>query len=289
MTSATAVDDAIRHCRQITRRCARNFYYGLRLSPEPQRSALYVIYAWMRHADDLVDDAHDPDQARRELDQYRAATDAALAGTNGSDDPVMLALSDVASPVPLDGDILHSMLDGQLADLSYQPPASFDALRVYCEQVASSVGLVCIRIWGYHDEAAPARAIERGIALQLTNILRDFVEDHQRGRVYLPQVELAAAGLDASALLAWTDAERCGAFVLEQIRRAESYYERSAPLEAMIEAPCRPTLRAMTGIYHQLLARMRARPFRVVLGRRVRVGTPRKIAIALQARWSSHA
>lgn len=275
---------ALRHCREVTRREARNFYHGLRLSPEPKRGALYAIYAWMRRADDLADDATDADEAEAALHLFREASDAALAGEAAFDDPELVALRAVARRYPLDAADFHDMIAGQLDDVRGRRYRTREDLEEYCRRVASSVGLVCIRIWGFEDPESPRLAVDRGIAFQCTNILRDFVEDHGRGRVYLPEDAFAAHGLDPDALLRWSDPERCGRFVLDEVARAEALYARSAALERMIDPACRPTLWAMTAIYRGILERIRRRPFRVVLGRRVRLAPTRKLAIALRAR-----
>jgi len=112
------VSDALRHCGLVTRRCARNFYYGLKLTPEPQRSALFTLYAWMRRADDLVDDAESTSTQRLErIEDFRAATERALTGTGQDNDPLWIALADVALRFDLQRDALYLMLDGQIDDL----------------------------------------------------------------------------------------------------------------------------------------------------------------------------
>jgi phytoene synthase len=278
-------DAARRHCRTVTRRRARNFYWGLRLLPEPQRTASYVIYAWMRRADDIVDDAADPSEARGQLDAFRAATDGALHGRVSADDLLFVALADLAARHRLPADQFHAVLDGQRDDLEGRTYETIEDTLAYCRRVASSVGLICIEIWGYHDERGPALAVDRGIAFQLTNILRDLTPDARTGRCYLPAADLKRHNLSASKLLAWADPPRCGAFIQEQVARAESYYRHSAPLDSMVATACRPTLWAMTRIYHDLLAAIGRRPRLVAGGRPVRLSGPRKVLIMLQARW----
>jgi phytoene synthase len=281
---------ALAHCRDVTRRCARNFYYGLKLSPEPQRSALYAIYAWMRRADDLVDTARDaavPDRLRRELRDFRASTDSALAGRPTHADPLWIGLADTASRFGLPAEPFHAMLDGQEEDVARRSFETFDDLRSYCYRVASTVGLLCIEVWGYGDATARALAIDRGIAFQLTNILRDFAQDHDHGRVYLPLDEFAAHGLSPNDLRCWRDPQKCLRFMHEQLDRAERFYQTSAGLEAMITESCRPTLWAMTSIYHGLLVKMRLDPARLMSNQRVRLSAMRKGLIALQARWQA--
>jgi len=278
-----SIEAAFRHCRTITRQRARNFYYGLKLQPEPQRSALYAVYAWMRHADDLADEARDPDTARSRIVAFRQATADALTGRSATDDPVMIGLQATAARFALDPEHFHAMLDGQLDDLEVSRYETFDELRTYAYRVASTVGLICISIWGYDEERAPALAIERGLAFQLTNILRDFVEDLDQGRVYLPAEDFQRAGITPATLRDWSDDARCRAFLIAQIDRAEAAYQASAPLEGMITPDCRPTLWAMTRIYHGLLAKMRNDPARIVAGPRLRLSSLEKGAIAVRA------
>lgn len=175
------------------------------------------------------------------------------------------------------------MLDGQLADVGTVRHEDWESLRAFCYRVASTVGLVCIRIWGYEGGDAPALAIDRGIAFQLTNILRDFREDYDRDRVYLPLDELRRMELTPADLRDWTKPDLCAEFVRAQCRRAEQFYVRSAPLDRMIVPGCRPTLWAMTEIYHGLLARIAERPESVARERRIRLSSVRKAWIAFRA------
>ena len=280
------VTAALGHCRDITRRRARNFYYGLKLTPEPQRSALYSIYAWMRRADDLADSAADsPQERRRRIEAFRAATDAALAGEIAGDDPLFVALAHSAGGFEVNREALHAMLDGQIDDLSGRRYRTFGDMRDYCYRVASTVGLICIGIWGYKDPAARELAVDRGIAFQLTNILRDYKEDYDAGRVYLPEEDFGRHRLTPGAVRRWDDPAACRRFILDQIDRAKSFYLRSAPLDRMITRSCRPTLWAMTRIYQAILKKIERFPRRIVMGHRLRLSTLRKGAIAVSARW----
>jgi phytoene synthase len=149
--------------------------------------------------------------------------------------------------------------------------------------------VVCVRVWGSPggrpvDAAAIPLAIDRGIAFQLTNILRDLREDAAIGRSYLPLAEYHRAGLTPGDLLAWRDPPACRAFLAAQVERARELYRSSAALDALIDPPCRPTLAAMTGIYRELLERIASDPRRVILGRRVSLPAWRKLAIAFRAR-----
>ncbi|MHC4990033.1 MAG: hydroxysqualene dehydroxylase HpnE [Planctomycetota bacterium] len=237
MTTAIATIplEAMRHCRAVTRRRARNFYYGLKLLPEPKRSALYAIYAWMRQADDIIDDGVlGKNERLARLREFRRRTESVIGGALPDDDPLWEAMSYVASRFDLPLEHFHALLDGQEDDLSRQRYETFEQLRGYCYRVASTVGLLCIGIWGYDDEAAPRLAIDRGIAFQLTNIIRDFAQDYDEGRVYLPADEFKAAGLSPEDLRRWQMPERCEAFIGDQVARARSYYDGSAGLESML-------------------------------------------------------
>jgi phytoene synthase len=274
-------------CREVTRVRARNFYYGLKLLPEPKRSALYAIYAWMRMADDLIDEATDVEQARAELARFDRDTTSTLHGTPPSDEPMWIAMADVATNWTLDPECFSMMIAGQAADLQSRTIESPSDLITYCNQVASSVGLVCIDIWGYTDPAARELAIERGIAFQLTNILRDLREDLELGRCYLPAEQLRAAHVSTDDLLAWRHNDVCEALVGCWIDRAQQAYTLSAPLDDMIDRACRPTLWAMTTIYHSLLEKIAHEPRCVVGEGRVRLSPIRKSMVALQARWQA--
>lgn len=305
---------AFEHCRSVCRQRARNFYYGLKLSPEPQRSALFAVYAWMRAADDLVDatahlgathsplpkgegvlhtnnmcgmpDPHSDGLAvHAQIEEFRRATEAALHGRPISDDPLWIAMAETVERFDLPHEHFHSMLDGQLDDLQRREYRTFDELHTYCYRVASTVGLVCIEIWGYENPAARNLAMERGIAFQLTNILRDYRQDFDGGRVYLPSEELARHELDPRALRNWAEPRKCKDFMLEQIARAKSYYDASSGLEMMIAPACRPTIWAMTAIYRGLLAKMERDPSKIIFRKRVRLSAWRKAMIAAQAKW----
>ncbi len=280
------LDQAHGFCRDVTRRRARNFYYGLKLTPQPQRSALYSVYAWMRRADDLVDNATKiTDDLRREIAAFRATTDAALSGRVTIDEHLWVALADTAARFDLPREAFHLTLEGQLDDLAGAHYATFGDVRDYCYRVASTVGLICIDIWGYSDPVARELAVDRGIAFQMTNILRDYREDFDVGRVYLPAEDFERHGITPGELRHWSRPAACRAMIGRQVERAKWYYQRSAPLDGMISRSGRPTLWAMTAIYHALLAKIGRSPHRIAGNRRLRLSSFRKGSIALRARW----
>ncbi|MDZ4755894.1 MAG: phytoene/squalene synthase family protein [Phycisphaerae bacterium] len=287
---SSTVQAAFDTCERIVRARAKNFWYGLRLTPEPKRSAMYTIYAWMREADDLADEplrrVDDQLAARRaRIEQFRADTDQALDGHIPTDRPLWTALAHIAPRYRLVAKDFHDMLDGQLADLGGGVCCNtWNDLRLVCYRVASTVGLVCIRVWGYRDPRAVDYAIDRGIAFQLTNILRDVREDQLNGRTYLPREDYARFGISPEDLLAWRDPRRAREFMQFHIERAKSFYAASAPLESMITPDCVPTLWALTQIYERILQRIERNPQKLTESSRVRLPTWEKLWVGYQAK-----
>ncbi|MSR19176.1 MAG: hypothetical protein EXS00_08485 [Phycisphaerales bacterium] len=298
------VDAAFLHCRELTKRSARNFYYGLQLTPEPRRSAMFAIYAWMRRVDDLCDDA-DADDALSvgRLEKLRERTLVALSGV----DPSLPACAVSASaPMPPDEAAMWTaftataerhrlwssdfceMVDEQILDLKPRHLESWEDTMRFCWGMASTVGRICISVWGYSGVTAPALAAERGYAFQLTNVLRDFAEDFDRGRVYLPAADFRSAGLTPSELRTWARPAECAGFIRQQVGRVRGFYADSSRLEAEIAGDCRATLWAMTEIYRGILERIASDP-RAAMRTRVRLPIHNKSMIVWRARSLSRA
>jgi len=282
-TTAAMPGEALGWCRRLVKQRAGNFYWGLRLLPEPQRSAMYAIYAWMRQADDIVDDDCDVARAGESLDAFVATTRSAISGDLCPDEPMWQAFVWAVGTWNLPKEPFFDMCQGQADDLSGRVIETADDLLDYCRMVASTVGVLCIRVWGYEGDEAIDLAVQRGIALQLTNVLRDVGADIANGRCYLPAEELRARGLDPASLAAWSKPDACEALVRSWIDEARSRYESSTPLDGMISADCRSTLRAMTAIYAALLDRLERDPSRVCGVPGVRLSKLAKIRIALRA------
>ncbi|MBN8645516.1 MAG: phytoene/squalene synthase family protein [Planctomycetes bacterium] len=296
LTPALAAD--FEACRGLVRAHARNFYYGLRLTPEPRRSAVYAVYAWMRTGDDHIDLAGSPEEKQARLDQFARRSERLFAGLTpdeaGMADPVWRAFAWTIGAFPIDRADLRGLLagleDDAAQDAGARPGVPVYATRAdlerYCYRVAGVVGLICIDIWGLRPgierEEARRLAALRGLAFQLTNILRDLAEDFDRGRVYVPAEDLRAAGVDPEALRRWSDPDRCDALVRRVGTWARRSYMDSAPLDRMIDPACAPTLWAMTRIYSRLLEKIEAHPRRVAM-QRVRVRAIHKAGIAVAA------
>jgi len=281
--SISPPEAALAWCRQLVKQRAGNFYWGLRLLPEPRRSAMYAIYAWMRQADDIADDDVDQAHAREALDTFAAQTEMVLSGLPFGDTHMWRSLAWANQTWELPHEPFFDMLQGQRDDLSGRVVETSDDLLDYCRKVASTVGILCITVWGYQDEKALALAEQRGIALQLTNVLRDVGADIASGRCYLPAQDLRSRGLAPTTLAAWTPPEACEALVRFWCRQARDRYESSAPLEHMVSKDCRSTLQAMTAIYAALLDRIERNPARVCGVPGVRLSKLAKVRIALKA------
>lgn len=288
MTQAITLDEAYATCRAIAKREAKNFYYAFVALPEPRRNAICAIYAFMRKADDLSDDeSMTREQRRRNLDQWQAAWRSA-SQTGATLDPVFIAARDATQRYSIPLSLLDELIAGTTSDLKAESGdapdtyATFADLYRYCYLVASVVGLVCIRIFGYTDPAAEKLAEETGVAFQLTNILRDVAEDAGRGRVYLPLEDLAAHSVTLESILhrakAVPPTPNQRALLAEIGRRAETYYASADKLLPLIDRESRPALWVLVSIYHALLRRIERADYDV-FSQRAGVPTVQKISI----------
>jgi phytoene synthase len=285
-------DPQLRHayavCRAIARREAKNFYYAFIALPASRRNAICAVYAFMRRADDLADDESRPrEERRRMLDAWLAEWRAASNGAQTAD-PVFIAVRDATTRFSIPLSLLDELVAGVTMDLDSAATgapdtyATFAELYRYCYLVASVVGLVCIRIFGYTDPRAEKLAEETGIAFQLTNILRDVAEDASRNRVYLPLEDLARHDVSLQSLLHRpsgappTANER--AVLIDIASRAENYYSSAEALMPYIDPESRPALRVLVTIYHALLKRIERADFDV-FSRRASVPLRQKLAI----------
>ena len=290
-----ALGDAYELCREITRTRARNFYHGLRLTPEPKRSALYAVYAWMREADDIADGEGTGVPREQRLDDFAARTHAVIGGEDFAE-AWWPAFASTYRAFALEPTPFERTIEGVREDIEGAHDASIELVPVYrsraglegyCERVASTVGVLCLRIWGVSDREAWAEAhrlaIRRGIAFQLTNILRDIHEDADEGRCYVPADMLADHDLSPEALRTWCNPEACAGVVGDLIAWARREYDASSSLDAHVHPDGKAPMWAMTRIYSGLLDRIAQDPERTVLGPRVRLPGAVKMGIALRA------
>lgn len=278
-------------CRGIARRAAKNFYYGFIVLPAEKRNALSAVYAFMRHADDIADEpGADAQQKRQKMQEWLEAAKAVFDG-KPTDDPVLMALGDAQKKFKIPPELFEKLVYGTSLDLEIpsvpgQPAVvcqTFEDLKHYCYYVASVVGLVCIRIFGYEDSKAEFLAEDCGLAFQLTNIIRDIKEDATMGRIYIPEEDLARTNLTAAS---FAPAALADPAKVQQLRpaleyeaeRARKYYESAKWLMELIEEDSRAALWVLVEIYSRLLRKITERNYDV-LTERVRLSTWEKLKV----------
>ncbi|HUB72831.1 MAG TPA: squalene/phytoene synthase family protein [Solirubrobacteraceae bacterium] len=271
MSEAGQLAQAYRHCETVTRRQAANFYYGIRLLSGDRRRAMCAVYAFARRIDDIGDGELAPELKLALLDDQDRALEAAAAGSDGGDG-VMLALADAQRRFPLSSQTLRDLIEGVRMDVAGTSYEEFEELVVYCRRVAGAIGRACLAIFGVRAQAraqlahAGQLADDLGVALQLTNILRDLREDAADGRVYLPAEDLRRFGLGCTPqeLLGALDdggaQAQLGELVHFEAERARRWFARGIALTAVLDRRSAACVLAMAGIYRRLLERIDAHP-----------------------------
>lgn len=266
-------DAAYRACEEITRREAKNFGYGIRLLRAPERHALSSVYALARRIDDIGDGTAAPAVKLIELARVREQLHP-IPST--SDDPVLVALAAATRRYQLPLDAFDELIDGCEMDVRGATYGTFDELVGYCRLVAGSIGRLSLAVFGTTDPGAVEMADDLGVALQLTNILRDVLEDRRNGRVYLPAADAAALGCppDLSG-----PAEDLAELVAFECARVHEWFERGLQLLPLLDRRSRACVGAMAGIYHRLLVHIERDPL-AVTERRLSLPASEKVWIA---------
>ncbi|HZO09650.1 MAG TPA: presqualene diphosphate synthase HpnD [Myxococcota bacterium] len=268
---------------RLTRQSGTSFYYAFLILPEAKRRAIYALYAFCRVVDDCVDE---PDGEREAgLARWTAELDKAYAGAPETD--LGRELAETVARFPIPRGAFEDIVAGCRMDLATRRYATFAELRVYCERVASAVGLASIEIFGYDDPGTRDYAIELGLALQLTNILRDIAQDARRDRIYLPLEDLERFGVSEAELLAAVDDPRASRspglqelFAFEA-ERARSHYAAAARALPERDRHAMRAAEIMGAVYRAVLEEW-ARRGHPVAGPRVQLSKPRKLWIALR-------
>jgi len=265
------------YCQQKAARSGSSFYYSFLFLPPDRRRAITALYAFCREVDDVVDEVSDPGVARTKLAWWRQEIAATFAGTPGH--PVAQALQRVVAAYDLPQEHFQAVIDGMQMDLDGSRYLDFADLERYCHRVAGVVGLMSAEIFGRTQDATRRYARDLGVAFQLTNIIRDVGEDARRGRIYLPQDELARFGVAPSAVLRGETSDGFRALMAAQVARARAWYGRAqAALPAADRKAQRPGL-IMAAIYQALLAEIESGGY-AVLDRRIALTPLRKFWIA---------
>jgi phytoene synthase len=265
------------YCKQKAVASGSSFYYSFLFLPPPRRRAITALYAFCREVDDVVDEVRDPGVAQAKLAWWRQEVDRVFRGA--PQHPVALALARVVREFALPEEHLQTVIDGMAMDLVQTRYLDFAALERYCHHVAGVVGLMSAEIFGYTDPATRGYARDLGIAFQLTNICRDVGEDARRGRIYLPQEDLARFRVTPSSLLR---AEYSPAFrdlMAFEFERARAWYEKALAQLPAADRLAQRTGLVMAAIYRTLLAEIARDGYRV-LDRRTSLTPVRKLWIA---------
>ena len=265
--AAIELEYAYRDCEQITRQEAANFYYGIRLLPRFKRQAMCASYAFARRVDDIGDDgALDRAEQLEQLSLARRTIAELAEGRAQPGDPVAVALAHATERYRLPVDALELLIEGVELDVLGAEYQTFDELVRYCRCVAGSVGRLCLAIFsdGTAGEEAHRLADDLGVAMQLTNILRDIVEDRERGRTYIPAEDRERFGcLD----LATAGQAEVAALVRFEAERAAEWFDRGLRLVELLDGRSAACVQAMTGIYRRILDRILEDPQQVMQGR----------------------
>jgi phytoene synthase len=272
-------DAAAEYCRKLTSRSRSNFYYAFLFLPSARREALEAVYSFCRLVDDVVDEVAPVETKLAGIARWRAELDAVF-GDAAPTTPVSPKLREAVARFALRRQDLEAVIDGCAMDITQTRYQSWDELHTYCYRVASAVGLMCIQIFGCSTAHAREYAIDLGIALQLTNILRDVAEDAQRGRIYLPAEDLRSFGVDEEALLAGRRSPELERLFRFEAARARSHYLRARAAIGAAEKRKLVVAEIMGDIYFALLEELEKRDFDV-FGPKATVRRTRKMAIAI--------
>ena len=263
---AREVELAYRGCEDLTRRAAANFYYGIRLLPRDKRQAMSAVYAFARRIDDIGDSPGEPSVKLAALDAERDRLTSIADGSAGTmrpsdamnSDPVTVALADAHVRFDLPLEALEELIEGVELDVRGTSYETFDELVVYCRDVAGSIGRLCLAIFtDGNGNGHASLADDLGVAMQLTNILRDVREDYENGRVYLPAEDLRRFGCSGPP-------ELSAELIRFEAMRAREWFDRGLGLVDVLDARSASCVLAMTGIYRRILERIAQHPSEIL-------------------------
>ncbi|HEX6508277.1 MAG TPA: squalene/phytoene synthase family protein [Chloroflexota bacterium] len=276
------MSDDERYCQDLTRREAKNFYWGFIALPRQQRLGIYALYSFARQVDDAIDlaPAWIPGQDCEQLTRHRTRVEHCFS--DRADDPVMRVLSQVVREYGIPPQELESLIEGVEMDVRQCRYASWDELRVYCGHVAGTVGRMCVRIFGFTSPDALVSADDLGVAMQLANILRDVREDAEHGRIYLPQDDLHFFGVSESALMGGDPGAGWERLMSYEIKRARDLFDSGLQVTRMIPRRAAACVFTMAGIYRTILEDIAQDPY-LPLTRRASLSSREKISVMLKS------
>lgn len=265
------------YCRDRAAQSGSSFYYSFLFLPPLKRRAIIALYAFCREVDDAVDEISDPDVAAHTLQWWREEVQRTFAGK--AEHPVGQALQSALADFDLHQEYFLEIIDGMAMDLAQHRYQDFSQLALYCHRVASVVGLLSVEIFGYQDRKTLRFAEQLGMALQLTNIIRDVREDAERGRIYLPQDEMARFGVTEADILNYRQTPALVDLLTFQHQRALKYYQKAMQTLPAVDRPAQRTALIMAAIYSTTLNEIADDGFQV-MQHRVSLTPLRKLWLA---------
>jgi len=271
--------------KEIAKKSRSSFYFAFNLLPHEKRDAMNTVYAFCRETDDLVDEGNEPEEIKYEkLRKWRIELEKAFVGQ--SEYSLLNKLGKTISQFNIHLDPFFELLKGMEMDLQYKRYLSFEDLAKYCYRVASTVGLMCIEIFGYKHKSTKDFAVNLGIALQLTNILRDIKKDSERGRIYLPQEDLIRFNYSENDLFNQVYNSNFIDLMVYETNRAEEYFKKATMNLDRDDKGSMFAARAMQHIYHKLLKKIIDADYNVYK-KNIRVNKIEKASIALGV-WAKY-
>ncbi|MBA3439847.1 MAG: phytoene/squalene synthase family protein [Pyrinomonadaceae bacterium] len=263
-----AIERAYQYCQQTTRTHAKSFYFSARFLPPVKRQAIYAVYALCRHVDDAVDEAevHSEAEARVAVEWWQAELNAVYRG-EAARSPVLIAWRDMLTRYPIKEELPLELMRGVLMDTYTKRYETWDELRVYCYRVASVVGLMSSEIFGYSKPETLHYAEALGLAMQLTNILRDLREDAQMGRVYLPREDMEHFGYTEAQLLRGEVNQSFYTLMRFEIERARALYREAEQGIPLLDREVRFTVLLAARLYERILDQIETARFDVFTSR----------------------
>ena len=283
MPTDTKLRRAYDHCGRITKSRAVNFYYAFRTLPKARRRAIYATYAFCRLCDDIADGSGSFDKKKQGFLRVRRAL--AQSHKSATADPLFIALQHAAATFHIPIGYFEDVIDGVEMDLTRSRYADFHELEEYCYKVASTVGLISIEIFGYSDPDAKKYAVDLGIAMQLTNILRDIREDASLGRVYIPQDELVSFGYSEDELRAEVVNKAFRDLMEFQVARAREYFDSGRRLMPLLNLQSRACPAVLLAVYSRILGRIESSGFDI-FEHRIGLNTVQKLLMMVRL-WAT--
>lgn len=285
VTDTVSLDESYAQCVEVTKDRAKNFHFAFKVLPAERYKSICALYAFTRTADDLSDDEADAEKALSNSRAWRALFDKALAG-DASGHAILPAVADTFKKYNIPPVYMQELITGTEMDARKKRYETWDETYLYCYRVASVIGMMTIHVFGFTNPRAVELAEKTGIAFQMTNILRDLVEDSGRDRIYLPLEDLKALGVGEAELLAGKDSPRLRALVKYEAGRAKEYYAAGRELVPLIVPESRDALGSLVAIYQSLLQEIERRDYDV-FNQRVSLSTAQKMSLAAGFAWKA--